>query len=455
MNYTSITPDQRERMLDAIGVDSVDALFEAIPASSRFQRDLALPPAASELELQRDLAELAAMNRPAGSGACFMGAGSYDHFIPTFIDQLILRGEFLTAYTPYQAEASQGALQAFFEFQTQIARLTGMDIANASLYDGACAAAEAVNLALNATGKRRVLAADTLHPDTLRVLRTHMSDLPVELVVLPSGADGGLNPATVREHADSDTACLVVQSPNVYGVIEDWPACFEAAEGACERGKPPLNIAVCNPVACALLRTPGDCGADIACGEGQPLGIPMQFGGPYLGLFAARQQWMRKVPGRLVGEAFDPDGRRAFALVLQTREQHIRGAKATSNVCTNQGLLALRATMHMTAMGPQGMREVAEQCWHKAHALAQRIESIPGCTLKHSGEFFNEFVVTCPAPAREVVRAGVERGVLPGVALDTDRMNRIGDANDLLVAVTEKRTRKDMDLLCETLASLA
>jgi len=455
MNYTSITPDQRDQMLEAIGVDSIDALFDAIPDSSRFEGDLDLPEGLSELELQRALDELAGMNTPAAAGACFMGAGSYDHFIPSFIDQIILRGEFLTAYTPYQAEASQGSLQAFFEFQSQIARLTGLDIANASLYDGACACTEAVNLALNATGKRRVLVASTLHPDTLRVLRTHVSDLPVELVTLPAGADGRVNPATVREHADSDTACLVVQSPNALGVIEDWSACFEAVTDACEKGAKPLKIAAFNPIACALLKTPGECGADIACGEGQPLGIPMQFGGPYLGLFAATTALTRKMPGRLVGEAFDPDGRRSFALVLQTREQHIRGAKATSNVCTNQGLLALRATMHMTAMGPHGLREAAEQCWHKAHALATRIASIPGYSLKHDGEFFHEFVVSCPKPAREVVRACIDRGVLPGVALDTDRMDRIGDANDLLVAVTEKRTKADMDRLCEALADLA
>jgi glycine dehydrogenase subunit 1 len=455
MNYTSITPDQRQRMLEALGVDSVDALFDAIPASSRFAGELDLPAGASELELQRELHQLASMNTPAGAGACFMGAGSYDHFIPTFIDQVILRGEYLTAYTPYQAEASQGSLQAFFEFQSQVSRLTGLDIANASLYDGASASAEAVNLALNSTGKRRVLVASTVHPDTMRVLRTHLSDLPVELVSLPAGADGKIGAATVREHADSDTACLVVQSPNVFGVIEDWDACFTAVTAACESGAKPMKIGVCNPIACALLKTPGACGADIACGEGQPLGIPMQFGGPYLGLFAAKKELMRKMPGRLVGEAFDPDGRRSFALVLQTREQHIRGAKATSNVCTNQGLLAMRATMYMTAMGPGGLRDVAEQCWHKAHALADRIAAIPGYSMKHDSEFFNEFVVSCPKPAREIVRAGVERGVLPGVALDTDRMDRIGDASDLLIAVTEKRTAEDMDLLCDTLAGLA
>lgn len=378
MNYVSITPQQRRTMLDAIGVDSIDALFDAIPATSRFAGELDLPPAASELELQRELAELAGANHGGSTRACFMGAGVYDHFIPSFIDQLISRGEFLTAYTPYQAEASQGSLQAFFEFQTQIARLTGLDIANASLYEGATAVAEAALLALNSTGKRRVLVAGTLHPDSLQVLRTYMDDLPAKLIELPVSEDGVVAPSVVAEHADDDTACVIVQSPNVFGLIEDWSACFDTVKNASTKGAKALGVAVFNPIACALLKTPGACGADVAAGEGQPLGVPMQLGGPYLGLFAAKQEFLRKMPGRLVGETTDSDGRRAFSLILQTREQHIRGAKATSNICTNQGLLALRATMHMSAMGPAGIRAVAEQCWHKAHGLAKRIDALPG-----------------------------------------------------------------------------
>jgi len=455
MDYTSITPDQRQTMLDAVGVASIDELFDAIPPGSRLGRDLDLPPAASELELQRDLDAHARENRPAAAGACFMGMGAYDHFYPAFIDQLISRGEFLTAYTPYQAEASQGALQAFFEFQSQVVRLTGLEIANASLYDGATAAVEAVNLALNTTGKRRVLAASTLHPDTLATLRTHLSDLPAELVVIPAGAEGRISPAAVREHADFDTAAILIPSPNVYGLVEDTAACFEAALAASDKGKDPLRVAVFNPVACALLKKPGELGADVAVGEGQPLGIPMQFGGPYLGLFAAKKSFLRKMPGRLVGETVDADGRRAFALVLQTREQHIRGAKATSNVCTNQGLLALRATMHMTALGPAGLREVAEHCWHKAHALAKKIEAIPGFQRKHPGEFFNEFVVSCPRPAAEIVDACREKTIAPGIDLSTDRAGRIGDPNDLLIAVTEKRTAGELNDLVAALKELA
>ncbi len=455
MDYISITPDQRTRMLESIGVKDVDEIFSTIPESVRLENELDLPPAKSELELQRRLEELAGANRGASSMACFMGGGAYDHFIPAFIDQLVSRGEFLTSYTPYQAEASQGSLQAFFEFQSQVARLTGLDIANASLYEGASAAAEAITMAVNVTGKRRVLIAETVHPDTRAVLRTHLEDLPVEPVTLPRSERGVIDPSVVKEHADTDTACIVVQSPNVYGLLENWSELFEATQAANETGKRPLNIAVFNPIACALLKRPGECGADVAAGEGQPLGVPLQLGGPYLGLFAARKEHLRRMPGRLVGQTTDASGRRAYALILQTREQHIRGAKATSNICTNQGLLAMRATMYMTAMGRQGLRQVAEQCWHKAHHLANQIDELKGCAIKYAGDFFNEFVVTCPKPAREIIEAGRQRGVLAGVDLSSDRLSKIGAENELLVAVTEKRTRSEMDAFIETLRDAA
>lgn len=441
-------------MLDAIGIDSVEDLFAAIPEASRFEGTLDLPEGASELQLQRELIGLASKNRGADAFACFLGAGAYDHFIPSFVDQMISRGEFLTAYTPYQAEASQGSLQAFFEFQTQIARLSGMDIANASLYEGAAAVAEAVTMAVNITGKRRVLVASTLHPDYRRVLKTHLEDLPVEVVTLNAGADGLLSTAVIEEHADSDSACMIVQSPNAFGLIEDWDGLFNSFQDrAGGSGRRPLNIAAFNPIACGLLRTPGDCGADVAAGEGQPLGIPLQFGGPYLGLFAAKKEYLRKMPGRLVGQTEDASGRRCFALILQTREQHIRGAKATSNVCTNQGLLALRATMHMSALGPDGLRQVAEQCWHKAHWLAKRIAELPGYSLRFNSEFFNEFVVSCPKPAAEVIKESKKQSVLAGVDLSSRTMGGIGEENELMIAVTEKRTRSEMEQLVESLRS--
>jgi glycine dehydrogenase subunit 1 len=450
MDYTQITPDEQAVMLAAIGAEDLDDLFGAIPESIRFEDTLDLPPARSELELQRDLAEMAARNHGPHDMVCFMGGGAYDHFCPVFIDQLIARGEFLTAYTPYQAEASQGCLQAFFEFQTQVARLCAMDIANASLYEGATAVAEAALMALHATGRRRVLAASTLHPDYLGVLRTYLSDLPAELVELPAD-DGRIRPETVRQRLDEDTAAVVVASPNVWGLIEDWDGCFAAAhetKGACA-------VAVFNPVACALLKRPGECGADIAAGEGQPLGVPLSLGGPYVGLLAARKRFTRKMPGRLIGRTLDAEGRPAYCLTLQTREQHIRGAKATSNICTNQGLLALRATMFMTALGKAGLREMAEHCWHKAHYLAGQIAALDGYRLKFDGPYFNEFCVTCPRPAARIIEAAKRRGILAGVAAHGRRLGGIGEPQDLLIAVTEKRTRAELDALVKVLEEQA
>ncbi|MEM1165660.1 MAG: aminomethyl-transferring glycine dehydrogenase subunit GcvPA [Planctomycetota bacterium] len=460
MNYTSTSPAQQQEMLDTIGISSIDELFAVIPTTSRVQGELDLPPALSELELQREVQSLASSNVGPHTHACFIGGGAYDHFIPAFIDQMITRGEFLTAYTPYQGEASQGSLQAFFEFQTQIARLTGMDIANASLYEGASATAEGVLMAINVTGKTGILVAETLHPDYRKVIETVTADLPVEVMTVPA-RDGLIDPAEVASLADDRTACLVLQSPNRFGLIEDWSGCFAAAKGReGERaGAEPVAVAVFNPIACALLKSPGDCGADVAAGEGQPLGIPLQLGGPYLGLFAAKDKFTRKMPGRLVGQTVDADGRRVFCLALQTREQHIRGAKATSNVCTNQGLLALRATMFMTAMGREGIRELAEQCWHKAHWLAKEIAALEGYELQHTaaqeGAFFNEFVVRCPVPGERVIRHGKAMGLLPGVALASERLGGEGSTQSLLIAVTEKRTKDEMELLLKCLKEAA
>ena len=446
MDYTQITPQQQSAMLDAIGVEDIDDLFSALPEQIRFGELLDLPPARSELELQRELADMAAHNHGPHDMVCFMGGGAYDHFYPVLIDQLISRGEFLTAYTPYQAEASQGSLQAFFEFQTQIARLTALDIANASMYEGATAVAEAVLMAVNSSGKRRVLAASTLNPDYLAVLRTYLDELPLELIELPA-VEGRVTADTVRRQMDDDTAAVVVQSPNIWGLIEDWNGCFGAAH---EKDKT-AAIAVFNPMACALLKKPGECGADIAAGEGQPLGVPLSFGGPYIGLFAARKDFVRRMPGRLIGRTIDADGRPAYCLTLQTREQHIRGAKATSNICTNQGLLALRATMYMTTLGKEGLRETAQQCYHKAHYLAGRIAELDGYGMKFDGPFFNEFCVTCPKEVTEIIEAAKRRRILAGIAPHGRRMGRIGEPNDLLIAVTEKRTKHEMDALVDVL----
>ena len=444
MDYTQLNSQQRQEMLQTIGIEHVDELFEVIPESIRCTDGLDLLPALSELELQRNLSEMASHNHGAHDMTCFMGCGAYDHFYPVLIDQLINRGEFLTSYTPYQAEASQGSLQAFFEFQTQIARLTGLDIANASLYDGATAVAEAALLAVNTTRKSEVLIASTLHPEYIAVLRTVLSDLAIKITVLEA-TDGIIAPSTVEAACTDQTAAVIVQSPNIWGQIEDWEGCFKKEHQSTSAAA----IAVFNPIACGLLKTPGECGADIAAGEGQPLGNALNLGGPYLGLLAAKDSFTRKMPGRLVGMTNDEDGRRAFCLTLQTREQHIRGAKATSNVCTNQGLMAMRATMFMTANGSSGLKEMATQCWHKAHYLANEITALDGWDLQFDGDFFNEFTIMCPCDVTKVVELGKKRGILAGVAAAGRRMQGLSKGNELIIAVTEKRTKHEMDALVE------
>jgi glycine dehydrogenase subunit 1 len=442
MDYTQLNTTQRQEMYDTIGIQSIDELFDAIPAEIRCQDGLDLMPALSELELQRALAEMASHNHGAHDMPCFMGCGAYDHFYPALIDQLISRGEFLTSYTPYQAEASQGSLQAFFEFQTQIARLTGLDIANASLYDGATAVAEAALLATNTTRRKEVLVASTMHPEYIAVLKTVLSDLDITITMIEA-SDGTIAPATVEAKMSDAVAGVIVQSPNIWGQIEDWEGCFAEARKIPKTAA----IAVFNPIACGALKTPGECGADIAVGEGQPLGNALNLGGPYLGLLAAKESYARKMPGRLVGMTTDDAGRRVFCLTLQTREQHIRGAKATSNVCTNQGLMALRASMFMTTLGSGGIAEMANQCWHKSHYLANEIAKLDGWELKWDGAFFNEFTVVCPCEVTEVVDFCKSRGVLAGVAASGRRMQGLSSGNELIVAVTEKRTKHEMDAL--------
>ena len=433
-------------MLDAIGVGSLDDLIGDIPPEHRHPR-LNLAPGLSEQELAAEFAAIAAENAsPARGYISFLGAGAYRHYIPSTVRSILQRGEFVTAYTPYQPEAAQGTLQVGFEFQTIICQLTGMEVANAGMYDGATSLAEAVLMAVNSSGKRRVLAASTLNPDYLAVLRTYLDELPLELIELPA-VEGRVTADTVRRQMDDDTAAVVVQSPNIWGLIEDWNGCFGAAH---EKDKT-AAIAVFNPMACALLKKPGECGADIAAGEGQPLGVPLSFGGPYIGLFAATKDFVRRMPGRLIGRTIDADGRPAYCLTLQTREQHIRGAKATSNICTNQGLLALRATMYMTTLGKEGLRETAQQCYHKAHYLAGRIAELDGYGMKFDGPFFNEFCVTCPKEVTEIIEAAKRRRILAGIAPHGRRMGRIGEPNDLLIAVTEKRTKHEMDALVDVL----
>jgi len=440
MNYIQITDKQRQDMLRAVGAAGIDDLLRQVPDAYRLTGPLDLPPAMDEMTLRGHLASLAAQNRT--EKVCFLGAGAYDHFIPAVVDALAMKGEFVTAYTPYQAEASQGALQAFFEFQTMVCQLTGMDVANASLYEGATALAEGVLMALNITGKRQVLVSRGVHPHYRQVLRTYLSDLPAAYIEVP--LKGTVTDTLALENElDADTAAVVVQSPNFLGLIEAVDTIVKFAHA-----NESLCIQAFNPLSLGILKRPGEMDVDIAAGEGQPLGIPLSFGGPYLGLFACKQQYMRKMPGRLVGQTVDADGRRAFCLTLQTREQHIRREKATSNVCTNQGLLALRASVYLAAMGPKGLRRVAQLCHNKAAYLAGRLGEAGLEVLNSRHPFFNELLVRPKRPVQQVLEDASAANMLAGHPIDKDYPEL---PNCLLIAVTEKRTKAEMDQLVQIL----
>jgi glycine dehydrogenase subunit 1 len=443
MDYVQITPQQRQEMLTAVGAKSMDDLLKQIPADFRLDEPLKLPPALDELSLRQHLSELAAQDNPADDKVCFLGAGAYDHFIPSVVDFLAMKGEFLTAYTPYQAEASQGSLQAFFEFQTMVCQLTGMEVSNASLYEGATALAEAAIMALNVTGKREILVSEGVHPHYRQVLKTYLSDLPAVYTEIPL-KNGVTDPQALESELEADTAAIICQSPNFLGHIEriDTMTKFAHANES-------LMIQAFNPLSLGLLKNPGEMSVDIAVGEGQPLGIPLQFGGPYLGLFATKMQYVRKMPGRLVGQTVDAEGKRAFCLTLQTREQHIRREKATSNVCTNQGLLALRASVYMAAMGPAGLREAAQLCYNKTHYLVNRLEQA-GVQRKFPKQpYFNEILVQLDRPVDEVLDAASRAGILAGHPVGRD-YPELSDC--LLIAVTEKRSKAQIDRLVELLA---
>lgn len=442
MSYIGNTQREQRAMLEAIGVESVEELFEAVEPSCRLRRPLKLPAAMGELELAAHIERLAASNRPAGGGACFLGAGSYDHFIPAVVDAVASRSEFYTCYTPYQPEASQGTLQAMFEYQTMVAELTGMDVSNASLYEGASAAAEAVLMSLAVDRRRhRVVTCESVHPEYRQVLATYLANMDVELATLP--APGGVvDSGQLAEAVDQRTACVLLEHPNFFGCLE--PAA-EAAQTAHRVGA--ALVAIVDPISLGLLRRPGDWGADIVVAEGQSLGTPMQFGGPYLGMIACREQFLRRMPGRLVGQTVDRNGNRCWVLTLQTREQHIRREKATSNICTNQGLLALRAAVYLAAMGPGGLRGVAELCVKKAHYARRRLVEAAGFEPLFDRPVFKEFAVRCPqGRLAERLRRAEAEGYFAGVPLGQWYSQLDGC---LLVAVTEKRTRQQIDRLVD------
>jgi len=438
MDYVQITSREREEMLKAVGAKSIVDLLRQVPDEIRLDSPLNLPAAMDELSLRDHLTKLAGSNKPADQKVCFLGAGVYDHFIPTVVDFLAMKGEFLTAYTPYQAEASQGSLQAFFEFQTMVCQLTGMEVANASLYEGATAMAEAAMMALNTTGKREIIVSQGVHPHYREVLKTYLSDLPAIYREAPM-KNGVMDTQELENELDTDTAAIICQSPNFFGNIERVGTIAKFAHA-----NESLMIQVFNPLSLGLLKRPGEMDVDIAVAEGQPLGIPMQFGGPYLGLFATKQQYVRKMPGRLVGQTVDADGKRAFCLTLQTREQHIRREKATSNVCTNQGLLALRASVYMAAMGPAGLRQAAQLCYNKATYLIDQLASA-GIKRKFPNQpYFNEVLVQLNQPVENVLKTASQQGILAGYAVGMDYPEL---ADCLLIAVTEKRTKSEIDQL--------
>lgn len=445
MSYIFNTDADREAMLAAIGVGSIDELFSLIPTEMQLHRPLAIPGPLSELELTQHMAGLAAKNSHAGQKRCFLGGGSYDHFVPAAVDALASRGEFYTSYTPYQPEVSQGNLQAMFEYQSLICRLTGMDVSNASLYDGGSAAVEAVLMCMSVSRRDgKVVTTAGVHPEYRQILRTYLANLNVELVTVGS-ANGAVDPAELAKAVDGNTACVLLQHPNFFGCLEDVAAVAKIAHDAGA-----FLVQSFDPISLGLLKRPADLGADVAFAEGHSLGTPMLYGGPYLGILACRDKFIRRLPGRIAGETVDRRGRRCWVLTLQTREQHIRREKATSNICTNQGLFALRAAIYMALMGPQGMREVAELCLHKARYAARQITASKRFRLAFDKPTFKEFVVRDrDGRVESLLAEASDAGFLAGLPLGR-WYPELDDC--FLVAVTEKRTAGEIEELAETLA---
>ncbi len=442
MRYLPNTRQNQRAMLDTIGAASIEDLLVKIPAKARLARPLQLPPALAESDLVRHLRARAAENADADGWVCFLGGGAYDHYVPSPINHLISRGEFFTAYTPYQPEASQGTLRTIYEYQSMIAELTGMDVANASIWDGASSLAEAALMAQAVTERSEVVLAGGVNPLYRRVVATYcppgtkLRDLPAP--------EGVLDADAARKLCSDKTAALVVQSPNFYGCLEDVRAAAEIAHhvGA-------LLVVVADPFNLGVLEAPGALGADVVVGEGQGLGVPLSYGGPYLGVFAAKQEFVRRMPGRLVGATVDVDGKRGFVLTLQTREQHIRRARATSNICTNVALCALMATVYLSILGKQGLARAGELAMAKAHYAAERLGAVPGVSVRFPQPFFKEFTLRLPKPPDRMVARLARSRILAGVPLKTFDRNL---ADCLLVAVTEKRTREEIDAFADELA---
>jgi glycine dehydrogenase subunit 1 len=450
MPYLYNTPEDQQAMLAAIGASSIDELFDSIPAELRFKGELKIPPALSELELDQHMHELAGRNSSASNKVCFLGGGSYDHFVPAVVDTIGSRSEFYTSYTPYQAEASQGNLQVMFEYQSLITELTGMDVSNASLYDGASSAAEAVLMSMSHTGRHgKVVLAESLHPEYRATIETYLENLSTEVVTLKTPG-GVVDPQELASVLDDSVAAVVLQQPNFFGCVEDADAVSKMAK---EAGA--LLIAAFDPISLGILKRPGDWGpegggASIAVAEGHTLGTPMSYGGPYLGILACEKGLVRRMPGRIAGQTVDRRGNTCYVLTMQTREQHIRREKATSNVCTNQGLFALRATVYLAQLGPQGLRETANLCLQKSRYAAEQLCQHDRFSLAFNEPTFKEFVIRDGENrVDELLKFALEEGYLAGVPLGRWYPEL---ADCFLVAVTEKRTKAEIDGLVSVLA---
>jgi glycine dehydrogenase subunit 1 len=440
MSYIPHTDAERQQMLSAIGVSTIEDLFEAVPASHRFPK-LDLPAPMSEMEVMAEMQALAEANEHAGDFAIFRGGGAYHHFIPSVVNHILLRGEFYTAYTPYQPEVSQGTLQSIYEYQSMMCALTGMDAANASHYDGATSLAEAVTVALEVTRKKRnkIILSPAIHPQYRAVTRTYHQGNAVEFV----GDNGQADIPDLIDMLDDNTAMLAVSYPNYFGQIDDFKT---LADKVHEAGA--LLVMVVNPMALALFKSPGELGADMAVGEGQPLGVPMSYGGPYLGFFATKEKHVRKIAGRIIGETVDQDGKRAFVMTLRPREQDIRREKATSNICTNQGLMALATSVYLALMGKRGVRKVAELCYHKTHYAADQIDKLNGFLVNRDKPFFNEFMVKCLQPIEKINARLIEAGIIGGIDLGKDYPYL---KDHMLMCVTETNSKDEIDALVDVL----
>lgn len=446
MRYIPHTEKDVREMLAKIGVKNIEGLFQGVPEDLRLgNQPLKLPKSLSESELTSTLGRMQKRNANAQEASLFMGAGAYRHFIPALIDHLISRGEFSTSYTPYQPEVSQGTLQAIFEFQTMIAMLTGMDAANASMYDGASALAEAAVMASRINGKNQILISRAVHPEYRQVVDTYTRGNQIEQVEIPFAADGKTDVESIQDRLTDQTSAVVLQSPNYFGVIEE----YAELKSILANRKALLIVVVAEALSLGILKPPGERGADIVVGEGQSFGLPVSFGGPYLGFFATRDKFLRQTPGRLAGETIDREGRRSYVLTLSTREQHIRRERATSNICTNQGLCALAAAVYLTTMGKRGLQEAALLNVKKADYLKNRLRNIKGFSVRFDANVFNEFVLECPGPADDIRDALIrDANILAGVPLGTHYPEL---ENSLLLCATELNAKEEMDRLAEKL----